>query len=148
MIIRPLERADIPQCLIVAAEAWGKHTAHVGQPDFNDAFAGGSCRPFFYVAESDGQIVGMGCHNVTWAAYGLYGLAWIAVRKAYRGQGIGKAIVERCLDDLRPVADAVMLLTSIPSFYCRWGFQTISRLNTGGSYGDHLMLLQLPVKSI
>lgn len=142
MIIRPMRPDDIPGGLAVAAEGWNKYTAQVAQPDFSDAFSNAAWKPFFYVAQVEGAIVGTACHVVSWLCYGVHNLAWVAVRKAHRGHGIGVALVDRCLDDLRPVADAVMLATNVPDFYRRWGFRRSDGLKTTENLGEHIMVLE------
>jgi GNAT superfamily N-acetyltransferase len=142
MIIRPMQQSDIPQCLIIAREGWDRGTAQHAAPDFTEMFASAAWRPFFYVAEEHESIVGMVGYGVSWLCYGVYNLFWLAVRRNARGRGIGKALIERCLDDLYPIADVLMLVTSIPEFYERhWRFRTIANIKTTENYGEHLMLL-------
>lgn len=143
-MIRPMQQSDIPACLAVAAEGWSKQTAQMAQPDFSDAFSNAAWRPFFFVAEIDGEVVGTACYVVSWLCYGVYNLAWVAVKKDFRGRGLGIALVDRCLDDLRPIADAVMLATNIPNFYRRWGFRPSDNLHTTENLGEHIMVLEIP----
>lgn len=141
--IRPMRQSDIPSCLGVVAEGWNKYTAQTAQPDFSDAFSNAAWKPFFYVAEDDGVVVGTACHVVSWLCYGVYNLAWVAVKREFRGHGIGVTLVDRCLVDLRPVADAVMLATNIPDFYQRWGFRRWDGLKTSENLGEHIMVLEI-----
>ena len=145
MIVRALAQADVPACLIVIAECWGRSTAHTAEPELRDAFSGGSYRPTFYVAVDDEQVVGIAGYNASWSGYGLFNMCWIGVRPSWRNRGIAAALVNRCLDDLLPVAEAVMLVTHIPRYYAKhWGFVAVSSLPLRGrAEGDTLMVLLL-----
>lgn len=88
-------------------------------------------------------MVGTSCYIVSWLCPGIYNLSWIAVRKDFRGLGIGKALVQRCLDDLLPFADAIMLATNVPDFYRQFGFRRSDGLKTTDNFGEHIMVLQL-----
>lgn len=144
VIIRPLRQDDIPACLAIAVDGWGKFAAQVGQPDFGDMFSSAAWRPFFYVAEhSDGLVVGMAGYGPSWLTYGIYNLFWVGVRNAYERRGIGSALVQRCLDDLTPIADVVMLMTGKPEFYTsRWPFKPLALLPNAEGYGEHLLILK------
>jgi predicted N-acetyltransferase YhbS len=143
MIIRVMQQSDIPAALGVVADAWGKKTAQMAQPDFSDAFASSAWKPIFYVAEIDGFVVGTACYVVSWLCYGVYNLAWVAVQKEFRGRGIGRSLVERCLADLSPIADEIMLATNVPDFYRPMGFVRFGGLKTTENLGEHIMVLHL-----
>lgn len=145
MKIRPMQQSDIPACLAVTAEGWDRRTAQAAQPDFSEAFSSSAWRPIFYVAEVEGVVVGTACHVVSWLCYGVYNLAWVAVRKDFRGRGFGKALVQRCLDDLSPFADAIMLATNVPDFYRPFGFRRSDGIKTTENLGEHIMVLEFPI---
>lgn len=141
-MIRPMTQTDLPQCMRLAREGWDKFAGQVAQPEFMEMFTASAWRPFFYVAEDGGRLVGMAGWNTSWLTYGIYNLFWVAVQKNCRGAGIGRALVSKCLNDLEPLADAVMLMTSVPEFYEKnWGFKTIAEIKSAEDYGDKLMLL-------
>lgn len=142
MLIRAMQQSDIPACLAVAAEGWDRRTAQSAQPDFSDAFSNAAWKPVFYVAELNGEVIGTACHVVSWLCYGVYNLAWVAVKKDYRGRGIGKALVQRCLDDLAPYADVLMLATNVPDFYKPFGFRHSDSLKTTENLGEYIMVLE------
>lgn len=59
--------------------------------------------------------------------------------------GIGEGLVRRQLVDLEPIADVIMLATTIPNYYAEhFGFRTISKIKTTENYGDYLMILDVP----
>jgi ribosomal protein S18 acetylase RimI-like enzyme len=132
VIIRALQQSDIPACLGIACEAWDRATAQMCQPDLESAFAIAVWKPFFYVAEVESEVVAMGGYGVSWLTYGVYNLFWHAVRKSHRGRGIGRAMVNRRLDDLRPIANVVMIATKIPDYYSRfWNFRAVAEMPVG-----------------
>jgi GNAT superfamily N-acetyltransferase len=143
MIYRPMQQSDVPQCMRLAKEGWEKFAGQVSQPEFMEMFTTSGWRPFFYVADDGGQLRGMAGWNTSWLTYGIYNLFWVAVQKDHRKQGIGKTLVERCLDDIRPLADAVMLMTGVPEFYYPWGFETVIDVPNAEGFGSKLMILKL-----
>lgn len=109
--IRLMERGDIPACMVLAAHGWGPLFGGVSHVDFNEAFGPG-WRPTFYVAATDaGGAVGMCAHNIAWLGYGIYSLTWLTVHPAFRGRGIASRLVDRCLQDLRPIARLILAET-------------------------------------
>ena len=135
-----MHQSDIPAALAIASDGWGRLCAQAAQPDFNDMFAQAAWRPFFYVAEVDGHVVGMAAYSSSWLNYGAYTLSWVGVLETHQGHGIGKALVARCLMDLNAVADQVLLVTDIPEFYSKhWDFAVIGPFPTTQGQGDVLM---------
>jgi GNAT superfamily N-acetyltransferase len=142
--IRAMRREDLPACR-------SKFTGQICEPEFAEAFSGAAWKPHFYVAHDydAGCLVGMIGYDTSWLSYGIYNLFWVAVLPEFRGRGIAKQLVQRALDDLLPVADAIMLVTGIPDFYSKhWGFKAVDRLrnaeaaaHAGEAFGDFLMML-------
>lgn len=78
------------------------------------------------VAEADGQVVGhvaFSCATVGDASEGWYLLGPIAVLPAVQGRGIGSALVEAGMDELRSRGAAGCALVGDPGFYGRFGFR-------------------------
>ena len=86
----------------------------------------------FYVAESDGAVVGV----VSWGILPELGsaqhpsveLKTLAVDRAMRGRGVGRALVRRALEriaELRP--EHVIVLTFAPEFFRRFGFAEVPK---------------------
>lgn len=141
LTIRAMTPADLPALLEIASEAWGRLTGQTAQPDFCEMFSGSAWRPHYYVAVVEDEVVGMIGWKTSWLCYGIYDLFWLAVRKNYRKKGIGRKLVERCLFDLKALADVVMLVTNVPDFYSKnWGFRLVANLKTLEGYGDNLMI--------
>lgn len=77
------------------------------------------------VAEQDGQVVGHAAFSpVTWSEghTGWYGLGPVAVKPVYQGQGIGAALVQQGLDQLRAQGAAGCVVLGDPAYYGRFGF--------------------------
>ncbi|WP_158809650.1 GNAT family N-acetyltransferase [Beijerinckia sp. L45] len=141
--IRPMRLDDMPACRVIAAECWSRFTAQVAEPEFREAFASSAWRPTFYIAERHGAVVGMAGYGTSWLSYGIYNLFWVAVRPHVQGRGIARQLVDQCLADLFPIADAVMLMTGVPEFYARgWGFESIGTVPQSEGFGDTLMVLR------
>jgi predicted N-acetyltransferase YhbS len=139
MIIRAMVPVDLPNVLSVASNAFDRDHAQRAQPEFNEMFGGSPLRPFFYVAEFDCKVVGLAGYGPSWLAYGVYELFWVAVREENRKQRVGKALVERCLSDLAPFADQVILVTSKREFFEKCGFAVLGPLPTDKGREDVLM---------
>jgi GNAT superfamily N-acetyltransferase len=132
--------ADIPRCIAITGECWDRFTAQLASPDFESMFSGAVWKPFFYVAEQDGRVVGVAGYGVSWLSYGIYNMFWHGVTPGARRHGIGASLVRRRLADLAPIADVVMIATKIPDYYIRFGFETVAQVQTTKNYGDHLMI--------
>jgi amino-acid N-acetyltransferase len=89
----------------------------------------------FVVAERDGAIVG--CAAVE--RYGEAGLLRsVAVTPAERGNGTGSALVSRCLEEAKRAGlrSVVLLTTTAPMYFPRFGFETIERASVPEAVQD------------
>ena len=66
----------------------------------------------FYLVEYDGKIAGMG--GLRWISEGLAEIKRMYVRPAHRGKGLGKAIIERLLEDAMRFGYRIVVLDSAP----------------------------------
>lgn len=143
IVIRAMAPIDLPAVLAVASDAFDRDHAQRAQSEFNEMFGGAALRPFFYVAEAQGRVIGIAGYGASWLAYGVYELFWIAVRRENRKQELGKKLVERCLADLATVADQVILVTSACDFFKKCGFTVLGSLPTEKGPKDVLMVRDL-----
>jgi amino-acid N-acetyltransferase len=82
----------------------------------------------FYVYETDGKIVGVGSLHIYWED--LAEIKSLAVIDQYQHQGIGKKIVEACLEDAKQLGiKKVFALTYVPSFFEKLGFKITDKSN-------------------
>jgi GNAT superfamily N-acetyltransferase len=120
--IRLLEQRDIPTCVRLGVTGFGPFVGHFAHVDLNEVFNPGAWRPTFYVAEVGGQVVGMGCYNITWLGYCIYSLSWLAVAPEFRRRGVAAALIDRRLADLKPMARLILIETpreEVAKFYER-----------------------------
>ena len=82
----------------------------------------------FVVQVDDGQVVGVCGLKIIWANMAeVYALA---VAPSQRGRGVGKALVEACIDDARRLGiRKLMSLTYERAFFEKLGFVVIDRQN-------------------
>lgn len=76
----------------------------------------------FIVAEVDGDIVGCGVLHIMWDD--LAEIRSLAVEESYTGQGIGRSIVKRLIEQAQQLGiPQVFALTYVPGFFERLGFR-------------------------
>jgi len=75
----------------------------------------------FFVWRQDGRILGCAALKVTWQ--GLGEVRSLAVRQEAQGRGIGRSLLNGCLDEARAFGmKRVFVLTYIPEFFQKSGF--------------------------
>ncbi|MCE5199248.1 MAG: N-acetyltransferase [Armatimonadota bacterium] len=76
----------------------------------------------FVVMEIDGRIVGCCALHVTWGD--LAEIKSLAVDQHFQGKGLGRELVQTCLNDARDMGiPKVFALTYVPGFFEALGFQ-------------------------
>ncbi len=80
----------------------------------------------FHVYEEDGEILGVGALQICWQD--LAEIRSLAVKPGLSGRGIGRKIVEACLDEARELGlQRAFALTYQPVFFNRLGFSEIEK---------------------
>ena len=80
----------------------------------------------YYVWEEDGMIVGVCALHVAWED--LAEVRSLAVEESATGRGIGRALVERCLEEARELAvSRVFALTYQEAFFSKLGFVEVDK---------------------
>ena len=80
----------------------------------------------FFVFEEDGTLKGVCALHITWE--NLAEIRSLAVEKASTGKGVGKRLVEACLEEARDLKiGRVFALTYIPTYFERHGFRQIDK---------------------
>jgi len=80
----------------------------------------------FYVYEEDGLVLGTGALAISWED--LAEVRSLAVANGQAGKGIGRQIVETCLDEARDLGiKRVFALTYQPEFFKKLGFSDIEK---------------------
>lgn len=80
----------------------------------------------FILAEDDGMIVGVGALHLIWDS--LAEVRTMAVAPAYKGQGVGRQIVEQLLEEGRELGvTQIFALTYQPGFFAKLGFHEVPK---------------------
>ncbi len=80
----------------------------------------------FQVAEANGTVVGCCALKVIWS--NLAEIQSLAVDKSYFGKGIGRALVNQCLEEARRLGiSQVFTLTMEPVFFKKVGFRCVDK---------------------
>jgi amino-acid N-acetyltransferase len=80
----------------------------------------------FAVYVKDGQVVGCTAMAILWAD--LAEVRSLAVDDAYRGQGIGRRLVEWCIEEARRLQiRKIMSLTYEQAFFAKLGFEVVPK---------------------
>lgn len=127
--IRPMTAADITQCLACAHAGWGRDAASRAIDEFTAGVSTHVARPVYYVAEVDSLVVGVAGYAPSWIDWDTWSLCWVSVLPHQRNRGLGRALVHRCIEDLRLVARHVILTTNVPEFYHVWNFEAIREMS-------------------
>lgn len=153
MIIRKMTKFDIPAVISIATTNWpnDKRIKHSVPLELNDMFSSANYRPTFFVAEDANLIVGMGAWNWAWHNYDIYEILWGNVLKEYQGQGIGRALVEARLADIKIVSEGekerrqsyVTVSTHLYKIYEKFGFKSIAIMDLWQNPKTHLMIKML-----
>ena len=80
----------------------------------------------FRVCEIDGKVAGVAALHVGWE--GLAELRSVAVSPGHLGRGVGRKLVESCLEDARELGvNEVFVLTYVQGFFEKLGFAVARR---------------------
>ncbi|HXV20163.1 MAG TPA: N-acetyltransferase [Desulfuromonadales bacterium] len=80
----------------------------------------------FYVCEENGSVVGTVCLHICWED--LAEVRSLAVVEEQGGKGIGRQLVQACLEEARQLGlKRVFALTYKPGFFEKLGFHTIEK---------------------
>lgn len=63
----------------------------------------------------------------------------VAVEREYRGQGLGRSIIEKLLEEAKSLGiKEIMLTAKVPGFYQKLGFEIVAREEAPASFTDCL----------
>lgn len=126
LVIRSMTVDDVPLLANIVSRNYNRHCAEAFHHEARCAFYHYPFPPRFIVAEdADKGVIGCACWNTDWVSWGIFNLSWVQVHPEHQGAGIGTALVNAALDELRPQASLVMLATTKPKYYERWGFEAL-----------------------
>lgn len=98
------------------------------------------------VAEEDGRVVGhvaLSPVTISDGAAGWYGLGPISVEPEWQGRGIGRALMEKGIAELRTIGARGCVLVGDPAFYNRFGFANTAALVLEGVPQEFFLALSL-----
>ncbi|MBD3422880.1 MAG: GNAT family N-acetyltransferase [Candidatus Latescibacteria bacterium] len=96
------------------------------------------------VAETGGRVVGHVAFSPVTISDGTgewYGLGPVSVLPEYQGRGVGSALIERGLSELRDLGARGCVLVGFPDYYIRFGFRHFPGLVHEGVPPDAFMAL-------
>ncbi len=80
----------------------------------------------YYVAEVAGEVVGCSALHITWDD--LAEVKSVAVREDHRNLGLGRRLVQACLEDARALGvPRLFVLTYLPEYFAKFGFQRVEK---------------------
>ena len=78
----------------------------------------------FWVAQANGKIVGCAAMHISWDD--LAEIKSVAVAKKYHGRGVGRELIEACLEEAVDLgANKVFVLTYKPGYFKKFGFKRV-----------------------
>ena len=96
-----------------------------------DALRTGGALAVSLVAEQDGAVVGhvaFSAVRIDGQSVDWYGLGPLAVRPDYQRQGVGSALVEAGIREIKALGAAGCVVLGDPAYYRRFGFRVASTL--------------------
>ncbi len=118
------------------------YTVNEVLPNLYDSTSTARDKPVFIVAIAYGQVIGFMGFRSTNMDMGSYCMFWFMVDPKFQRQGVGKAMMQYALGHLREQRAGskwnVMLITSKPDYFQRFGFTSTATLANKKS----LMLLE------
>lgn len=127
VVIRPETPADVDGIRQVNITAFENHPiSHQTEHLIVDALRSANALELSLVADDAGEVVGHIAFSPTVigdATSGWFLVGPVAVHPRRQGEGIGRALVEAGLEELRSRAALGCVLVGDPAFYRRFGFQ-------------------------
>ncbi len=145
MEIRSETPADIAaiEAVTVAAFQHAAHTQHTEQ-FIVAALRRAGALTVSLVAEEGGQVIGHVAVSpvmVSDGVAGWYGLGPVSVAPACQGRGVGRALLERALAELRAQGAIGCVVLGEPGYYARFGFTAEPSLVLAGVPAEYFQAL-------
>ena len=96
------------------------------------------------VALLDGKIIGhiaISPVNISSGEKNWYGLGPVSVLPKYQGQGVGSALIQQALQQLKNLGAEGCVLLGEPEYYTRFGFQVVSGLTLADVPAEYFQAL-------
>lgn len=145
--IRPETPSDVDSIEQVTRRAFLSHPySHQTEQFIIRALRAAHALTVSFVAEDAGRIVGHIAFSpvtVSDGAVGWYGLGPISVEPECQRRGIGRALMESGLAELRRIGAEGCVLVGDPAFYTRFGFESNPALTVEGVPREFCLSLAL-----
>lgn len=149
--IRPEQPADEYAITEVTRRAFESHPfSHQTEHFIIRALRADHALAVSLVAEDAGRVVGhiaLSPASISDGATGWYGLGPISVEPGLQRRGIGRALMERGLDELRKMGAKGCVLVGDPAYYRRFGFANNPALVVEGVPQEYVLALSLDASS-
>ena len=147
MIIRPETPGDQDSIRDILIAAFANHPySHQTEHLIVDALRADDALTVSLVAEVDGNVVGQIAFSpvtIDGKDFGWLGLGPVAVSPGLQRQGIGQALVNEGLKQIRGLRAKGCVLVGDPAFYRRFGFENNPALRMEGVPPEVLMCLPM-----
>jgi putative acetyltransferase len=147
MMIRPERASDEAAIRAVTELAFaGKPYSDGSEPAIVDRLRAAGALTLSLVAEMDARILGHVAFSpvaISDGASGWYGLGPVSVHPDRQGEGIGTALINSGLQQLREVGAAGCVLLGDPGYYHRFGFARLDGLELPDFPPEYFMGLVL-----
>ena len=145
MQIRPEQVGDAEaiRAVTTAAFAGAPHSSGT-EADIVDALRSAGDLTLSLVAMDAGEVVGHVAFSpvtIGGRAAGWFGLGPVAVRPDRQGAGVGRALIEAGLGQLRGLGAAGCVVLGEPGYYGRFGFEADPRLTYDGAPAPYFQRL-------
>jgi amino-acid N-acetyltransferase len=121
-MIRKAKITEVPEIRRVLAEA--SRVGEVLPRTLANLYS--QVRDYSVLREDEGPIIGVVALHVSWDDLGE--IRSLVVAPEHKGQGLGRRLVESCLEEARQLGlRQVFVLTASPNFFARFGFRLFPR---------------------
>jgi GNAT superfamily N-acetyltransferase len=120
-------------CSTLVGDNWGAEARLRARDQMAAYFDGGDYAPVFVVADATvtdiKEIAGFGAFQPSMKMKGSYDLIWLAVDKRYQEHGVGRALTEWRIEEIkRRGGQMIELVTQKPEYFSKFGFFKLHHL--------------------
>lgn len=132
MKIRRLEKDEISKVSRIVRLNYSKKYEKLSRKELLCMFSKDFNKPYFFVAEDKGKILGFVGYSQSWADYDVYEIFWVNVLPEHQKQGVGTTLIKSIISTIKKETDInkariVILTTDKPKFYKRLGFKILTK---------------------
>ena len=144
MKIRKLKPSDIKSSSSIVENNYSKTYGNRSKKELWAMFKNKVFDPIYFVAEENKKIIAFGGYVQSPMDYHIYEIFWVNVSHKNQNKGTGTKLIQHIIKEIKKKrgndkASMILLTTTKPKFYKKFGFKTF--LNRSKNYG--LMSLRL-----